>query len=169
MFLTKGNLPQTGKVISVIFSYVFLRLWNLCKEIKFPAVHQFQVFFAGINITSFRQQGPSWSADSRSASQSIFHLLWNPKIHYRVHKSKPLDPVMSQKNPAHILKPYSFKIHFNIISVCFLVSEIDYFHQVFRPKFCLHFLSHMHVTCPTHLVSLYLSTVIRYKTKSFLV
>jgi hypothetical protein len=32
------------------------------------------------------EQSTSWDSNSRSASQEIPHLLWNPKIRYRVHK-----------------------------------------------------------------------------------
>jgi hypothetical protein len=52
-----------------------------------------------------------WEADSRSDSQEISRLLWKKVTHCRVHKNPPLDNILSQMNPLHIL----FKIHRNII------------------------------------------------------
>ena len=61
------------------------------------------------------EQSPSLEADWFSASQEISRTLWNPKIHYRVHKCPPPVPTLSQLDPLHIPTSHFLKIHLNTI------------------------------------------------------
>jgi len=64
------------------------------------------------------KQIPFWEANSNSASQEIPHLLWNPKVHYCVHKNPPPVPIQSQMNPVENFPPYFPKIRSNIKKIC---------------------------------------------------
>jgi hypothetical protein len=35
--------------------------------------------------------------------------LWNPMVHYRAHKSPPLDPILGQLNPVHFVSVTIYK------------------------------------------------------------
>ena len=54
-------------------------------------------------------QAPFWEANSFSASQAIPRILWHPEVHYRVHKTQKLVPILSQIKPFHDHSPvYSY-------------------------------------------------------------
>jgi hypothetical protein len=61
------------------------------------------------------EQSHPWEANSHSASQEVSRFSRNPKVHYRVQKCLPLDPILGYLISVNILTPYFFKIHFNII------------------------------------------------------
>jgi hypothetical protein len=66
-------------------------------------------------LTYSMEQSPSWEANRFAASQEMLRILWNPNVHYRIHKYPPPVSILSQANPVHTPTPYFLKIHPNII------------------------------------------------------
>jgi len=66
-------------------------------------------------LTYSTEQSASWEANRFSASQEIPRILWNPKVHYRIHKTQPPVAKVSQINRVHAPTSHLLKIDLNII------------------------------------------------------
>jgi hypothetical protein len=60
-----------------------------------------RILFEKLNVTQLVEKHPAF--------------LWNPKVHYRVHTSPPLDPILSQPNPVRPIDPCLHEVHLNVI------------------------------------------------------
>jgi hypothetical protein len=89
------------------------------------------------------EQNLSSDADGRSVGLEIPpppRILWSWKVNCHVHKTLPLDPILSHTNPICKYTPY-FMIHFNIILAYTPRYPQISFLQGFQTKCCVHFTS----------------------------
>jgi hypothetical protein len=95
---------------------------------------------------------PSWDGTTCTANQEFPNILLNPKVHYWVHKSPPMVPILSQINPVHSTQS-SLSLRFILILTFHLRLGLP--SGLFPTKILYVFLSYpMHAKCPAHLILL---------------
>jgi hypothetical protein len=83
-----------------------------------------------------------YSALHSPIGNELRRILWNPKVHYHVHKSALLDPVWARQ--IHCVGFYTlgfiFIIHFQITLFSHLPLDllIDFFTSILKSKFYMH-------------------------------
>jgi len=107
------------------------------------------------DITNSIEHNLSWGANSHSSCQEIPHLLSNPKVHYFVHKSKPLVPILSQIHPETPSYPISLRSILILVFHLRLSLPNCLFPSGSPTKILYSFLiSPMLATCPAQLILL---------------
>ena len=102
------------------------------------------------------QQRPSWEPNCFSASQEIPRILWNPKVHYCIHKCPPPWASSIRSTPPH---PTSWRSILILSSHLRLRLPSGLFPSGFSTKtLYTPLLSPIRATCPAHLILLDLTT-----------
>jgi hypothetical protein len=96
----------------VIFFYLTFSLQRISKNDNVLKISSYVIMKFFLDTRSLLERSPSSEAANCAATQELPSILWNPKVHYRVHKSTPLVATPRQISPIHTIASYLSKIYF---------------------------------------------------------
>jgi len=132
-------MPPSESVWRIICMDYILPYFEYCTDCTIMVVHYRNL------LTQSMEQVPSWKDNQLSASQEIPRILWNPKVHYRIHKCSPPVPLLTQNDPVHAPHPTSWRSILILSSHLRLGLPSGLFPSVFPTK-TVH-ASSLHHTC----------------------
>ena len=110
------------------------------------------IYLLNYFLTYSMEQSPSWKANQFSASQEIPHILWNPKVHYRIHKCLPPVPTPGQLDQVHTPTSHFWRSILILSShLCLgLLSGLFSSGSPSKPCICLSSPPYTIMSCPSH-------------------
>jgi hypothetical protein len=109
-FLSYGHiLPAGGLHRKYLCTWTFEKYMRQLTALDNTAVCTYLLTYLLTELS------PSWKAANCATPQELPSILWNPKVHHRVHNSPPLVLILSQIDRVHTIPSYLSKIYFNIV------------------------------------------------------